>query len=120
MNPTVTPASEHAYRTESGIRPLRIVMNGVTGRMGYRQHLVRSILALRDEGGVLLCDGTRVQIEPVLVGRREHVLRELAERHGVERWTTDLDEALADPEVTVYFDAQVTSAREPAIAAAIA
>src|SRR4051794_22449182 len=120
MNPTVTPASENAYRTESGIRPLRIVMNGVTGRMGYRQHLVRSIPALRDEGGVLLSDGLRIPVEPVLVGRREHALRELAERHGVERWTTDLDEALADPEVTVYFDAQVTSAREPAIAAAIA
>jgi predicted dehydrogenase len=100
--------------------PMRIVMNGVTGRMGHRQHLVRSILALRDEGGVRLSDGSRVQVEPVLVGRREGALRELAERHGVERWTTDLDAALADPEATVYFDAQVTSAREPAITAAIA
>jgi predicted dehydrogenase len=109
-----------ATASDSGRRVLRIVMNGVTGRMGYRQHLVRSILTLRDEGGVPLSDGTRVQVEPVLVGRREPALREMAERHGVERWTTDLDEALADPEATVYFDAQVTSARESAIVAAIA
>src|SRR3954447_3999594 len=120
MTPTISPTQESAYRTEAGIRPLRIVMNGVTGRMGYRQHLVRSIVALRDEGGVLLSDGQRIQVEPVLVGRREHALRELAERHGVEHWTTDLDDALADPDATVYFDAQVTSARESAIAAAIA
>ncbi len=95
-------------------------MNGVTGRMGYRQHLVRSILALRDEGGLPLSDGTRVPVEPVLVGRSEAALRELAQRHGIERWTTDLDAALEDPEAQIYFDAQITSAREPAITAAIA
>jgi len=120
MNQTLSTLPESASRNADGVRTLRIVMNGVTGRMGYRQHLVRSILALRDEGGVLLSDGTRVQVEPVLVGRRETALRELAQRHGVVRWTTDLDEALADPDATVYFDAQVTSARESAIAAAIA
>ena len=95
-------------------------MNGVTGRMGHRQHLVRSVLALRDEGGVPLSDGTRLPIEPVLVGRREAALRELAQRHGIARWSTDLQAALADPQATIYFDAQVTSAREPAITAAIA
>ena len=31
-----------------------IIMNGVSGRMGYRQHLLRSILAIREQGGVLL------------------------------------------------------------------
>jgi len=120
MSHTISILPESASRDPHGVRTLRIIMNGVTGRMGYRQHLVRSILALRDEGGALLSDGTRVQVEPVLVGRRESALRELAERHGVERWTTDLEEALADPQATVYFDAQVTSTREPAIAAAIA
>ncbi|MCO1653712.1 Gfo/Idh/MocA family protein [Pseudonocardia humida] len=104
----------------SGRRPLRIVMNGVTGRMGYRQHLLRSVLAIRDDGGLLLSDGTRVPVEPVLVGRSAARVGEIADRHGVERWTTDLDEALADPTAQVYFDAQVTSAREKAITAAIA
>ncbi|GAA3391742.1 Gfo/Idh/MocA family protein [Cryptosporangium minutisporangium] len=99
-------------------RTLGIAMNGVTGRMGYRQHLVRSILAIRDEGGVLLPDGSRVLPEPLLVGRNEQKLRTLAERHGIERWTTDLSEALDSCDV--YFDAQVTQAREKAIKAALA
>ncbi|MFG1922746.1 Gfo/Idh/MocA family protein [Cryptosporangium sp. NPDC048952] len=93
-------------------------MNGVTGRMGYRQHLVRSILAIRDEGGVALPDGTRVVPEPVLVGRDASKLEALAAKHGLERWTTDLDEALATCDV--YFDSQVTQAREKAIKSALA
>jgi predicted dehydrogenase len=100
-------------------RSLGVVMNGVTGRMGHRQHLVRSVLAIRAEGGVLLSDGTRVQIEPVLVGRNERKLRELAESTGVARWTTDLAAALAEPDMDVYFDAQLTSVREGALMAAM-
>nr|WP_202122074.1 Gfo/Idh/MocA family oxidoreductase [Streptomyces sp. BA2] len=100
-------------------------MNGVTGRMGYRQHLVRSLLALREQGGLALGDaeGTVLWPEPVLVGRREHALREIAERHGLDPEThvsTDLDAVLADPAIDIYFDAQVTSAREEAIKRAIA
>ncbi|HEX9230690.1 MAG TPA: Gfo/Idh/MocA family oxidoreductase, partial [Jatrophihabitantaceae bacterium] len=98
---------------------LGVVMNGVTGRMGYRQHLVRSVLAIRDEGGVELSDGSRVQLDPVLVGRSEAKVREIAERHGVERWSTDLGAALADQSVQLYFDAQLTSVRAKAVAAAI-
>ncbi len=98
---------------------LGIVINGVTGRMGYRQHLVRSLLAIRDEGGATLADGSRVQIEPILLGRNAEKLAELAHRHDVERWTTDLDEALAFDGVNIYFDSQVTSARVPAILRAI-
>ena len=97
-----------------------VAMNGVTGRMGYRQHLVRSLLSIRDQGGVPLDDGTVIYPEPILVGRSEQRLRAIAERHGLERWTTSLDEVLSDPAVPVYFDAQVTSAREPSLAAAIA
>jgi predicted dehydrogenase len=97
-----------------------IIMNGVSGRMGYRQHLVRSILAIREQGGVLLSDGTRVQVEPVLVGRDESKLREIAERHGIENWTTDLDSVLADDRYPIYFDALVTKARVPAISRAVA
>ena len=100
-------------------RTLRIAMNGVTGRMGYRQHLVRSILAIRDEGGVELEDGTRVQVEPILVGRRADKVAELAARHGVEHWTTDADAVIGDPTVDIYFDAQVTSRRAAALTAAM-
>jgi predicted dehydrogenase len=101
------------------VRTVKVIMNGVTGRMGYRQHLVRSILPIRDEGGVVVGDD-RIQVEPVLVGRNADKLAKLAELHGVREWTTDLDAALADPEATIYFDAQVTSERTEAILAAIA
>ena len=99
---------------------IQVAMNGVTGRMGLRQHLVRSILAIREEGGVPLDDGTVVYPEPVLVGRDEGRLRRIADQYGVERWSTNLDEVLADPEVAVYFDAQVTSAREASLLKALA
>jgi predicted dehydrogenase len=95
-------------------------MNGVTGRMGYNQHLLRSVLAIRQQGGVAVADGTVIWPEPVLVGRNEDRIRALAERHGIERWTTDVGKALAEPDVEVYFDAQVTSARREGVLAAIA
>jgi predicted dehydrogenase len=95
-------------------------MNGVTGRMGYRQHLLRSVLAIREQGGVPLADGTRVVLDPVLLGRTESRLRDIAERHGLERWSTDPDTVLGDSSVEIYFDAQVTSAREKAVLAALA
>ncbi|MCX5116240.1 Gfo/Idh/MocA family oxidoreductase [Micromonospora sp. NBC_00362] len=100
-------------------RSIGIIVNGVTGRMGYRQHLVRSLLAIRESGGVALADGTTVWPEPVLVGRNETKLRELAERHGLTDWTTDLTSALARDDVEIYFDAQVTQQREKAIRQAI-
>src|SRR5580693_746815 len=88
--------------------------------MGYRQHLVRSLLKIREQGGVPLPGGGSIYPEPVLVGRDEARLREIAGRHGLQRWSTSLDEVLSDPGIEVYFDTQVTSAREPALAAAIA
>jgi predicted dehydrogenase len=100
-------------------RPIGIVLNGVTGRMGYRQHLVRSLLAIREEGGLPLRGGDRLWPEPVLVGRNETKLREIAERHGLTDWTTDLSGALGRSDVEVYFDAQVTAQREKAIRAAV-
>ncbi|MET8200267.1 Gfo/Idh/MocA family protein [Micromonospora taraxaci] len=100
-------------------RSIGIIVNGVTGRMGYRQHLVRSLLAIRESGGVTLADGTTVWPEPVLVGRNETKLREIAERHGLTEWTTDLTAALARDDVEIYFDAQVTQQREKAIRQAI-
>src|SRR6266568_1822090 len=98
---------------------IHVALNGVTGRMGYRQHLVRSLLAIREQGGGQLAGGSSLYPEPILVGRNEERLRAIAERHGLERWTTSVDEVLADPEVDVYFDTQVTSAREVALRNAI-
>jgi predicted dehydrogenase len=98
---------------------ISVALNGVTGRMGYRQHLVRSLLSIREQGGVRLDDGTTIYPEPILVGRSEERLRAIAERHGLARWTTQLDEVLADPSVEVYFDAQTTSAREASLMRAI-
>ena len=100
--------------------PIGIVMNGVTGRMGYRQHLVRSLLAIREAGGLPLSDGSVLWPELILLGRNEAKLREIAGRHGLTDVMTDLDAALARPDVQIYFDAQVTSEREKAISAAIA
>jgi predicted dehydrogenase len=101
-------------------KAVHVAMNGVTGRMGYRQHLVRSLLSIRDQGGVQLDDGTTIFPEPVLVGRSEQRLRQIAERHAIGRWTTSLDDVLADPGIDIYFDAQVTTAREGSLRKAIA
>jgi predicted dehydrogenase len=100
-------------------RQLGVVMNGVTGRMGYRQHLLRSVLAIREQGGVELSDGSRVQLEPILVGRSEDKLRRIADLHGLDRWSTDVNAALAEPDTEIYFDAQVTHAREKSIVTAM-
>ncbi|MFD4242955.1 Gfo/Idh/MocA family protein [Streptomyces sp. NPDC058525] len=101
-------------------RVIGIVMNGVTGRMGYRQHLVRSILAIREQGGLTLEGGEVLWPEPILVGRNEHKLKDLAGRHDLTHWTTSLDEALAHPLAEIYFDAQLTQVREQALRKAIA
>ncbi|MGN9779384.1 Gfo/Idh/MocA family protein [Micromonospora sp. H33] len=96
-----------------------IVINGVTGRMGYRQHLVRSLLAIREQGGLPLRDGSRLWPELLLVGRNETKLREIADRHGLTGWSTDLATSLARPDMHIYFDAQVTSEREKSLRSAI-
>jgi predicted dehydrogenase len=100
-------------------RTVRVIMNGVTGRMGYRQHLVRSVLAIRADGGVALADGDRLTVDPILVGRNAEKLAALAAEHDVADFTTNLDEALGDASASVYFDAQVTSERKKSILKAI-
>src|SRR5690242_5699660 len=97
-----------------------IIMHGVTGRMGTNQHLVRSILEIRKQGGVRLADGTRVMPDPILVGRNGEKVEALARTHGVARWTTDLDLALADPRDEVFFDAASTQLRPEFLTRAIA
>jgi predicted dehydrogenase len=107
--------------TEStAVREIGIIMNGVSGRMGYRQHLVRSILAIRDQGGIELPDGSKVTVRPLLVGRSEAKLAEIAAQHGIDDWTTDLDSALADSRWEIYADFLVTKARAAALRKAIA
>ena len=107
-----------------GIEPaevIPVVMNGVTGRMGYNQHLVRSVLAINADGGVPLSGGRAVRLAPVLVGRSEARLRAIADRHGIADWTTSLDDALKNIAGTggIYFDAQVTSRRYDAVLQAL-
>ncbi|THV27669.1 Gfo/Idh/MocA family protein [Glycomyces paridis] len=96
-----------------------IALNGVTGRMGYRQHLVRSLLAIREQGGVERADGSVIWPELTLVGRSADKLAEIAGRHGLDKYTTNLDEALADDAIDVYFDALTTRHRLAAVNAAI-
>jgi predicted dehydrogenase len=100
-------------------RRIGIIMHGVTGRMGMNQHLIRSVLAIRDQGGVALRDGSRLVPDPILVGRNADKVEALAKAHGVGRWTTDLDTALADPEDTLFFDAASTQLRPALLGKAI-
>ena len=97
-----------------------IIMNGVTGRMGTNQHLVRSIVAIRKEGGVKLANGTRLVPDPILVGRNAAKVEALAKAHGIERWTTDLAKALKDKKDEVFFDAASTQLRPTLLKQAIA
>ncbi|GAA0286288.1 putative dehydrogenase [Gracilibacillus halotolerans] len=97
-----------------------IIMNGVTGRMGTNQHLIRSIKAIREQGGVLLKNDDTLMPDPILVGRNDKKLKALAEEHGIERYSTDLESALADDYNVIYFDSQTTVRRAEAIKKAIA
>ena len=101
------------------VRRLGIIMHGVTGRMGYNQHLVRSIAAIRSAGGVPLPNGDRAMPDPILVGRNAQRLAEIAELQGVTRHTTDLDAALADPNDTIFFDSGSTQMRVALLTRAI-
>ena len=98
---------------------LGVIMHGVTGRMGLNQHLVRSILAIRKQGGVALPNGDRIMPDPILVGRNEAKVAALARDHGIERWTVDLAAALANPNDTLFFDAATTQMRADLLAQAI-
>lgn len=99
-------------------RRIGVIMHGVTGRMGMNQHLIRSVLAIREQGGIELADGTRVMPEPLLVGRNPKKLEALADAHDA-RWTLDLDAALTDPGYTLFFDAASTKLRAEVLGHAI-
>lgn len=102
------------------MKKIGIVMNGVTGRMGTNQHLVRSVLAIQKQGGVKLNDGSCVYPVPMLVGRNEFKLRRLAAQYNVKGYTTDLDTALSDDFNQIYFDSQLTTLRTAGVKKAIA
>ena len=99
---------------------LGIIMHGVTGRMGYNQHLVRSILAIRDQGGIMLQNGNRLVVDPIIVGRDRDKIEALAKKHNIARWGTDLDAALANPEDSIFFDAGTTLMRAGLLERALA
>ncbi|NIR51477.1 Gfo/Idh/MocA family oxidoreductase [candidate division KSB1 bacterium] len=96
-----------------------IIMNGVTGRMGTNQHLMRSIVEIIKQGGVAISDEEVIMPDPILVGRNPVKLEKLVAMSGIEKWTTDLDSALSDPHYKIYFDAQTTDRRYAAVKEAI-
>ena len=97
-----------------------IIMNGVTGRMGMNQHLIRSIVEIRKQGGVMLANGDRLLPDPILVGRNAEKIQALAAQYGIDRFTTDLDAALNNPNDAIFFDAATTQARPALLKRAIA
>jgi predicted dehydrogenase len=96
-----------------------IIMNGVTGRMGTNQHLLRSIVEIIKQGGVKAGPGEVIMPDPVLVGRDENKLKRLCDLTGIKKMSTNLDETLADPGNIIYFDAQTTGRRAEAVKKAV-
>ena len=101
-------------------RRIGIIMHGVTGRMGMNQHLIRSVAAVRADNGIVLRNGDRLVLDPIIIGRNREKVEELAHRHGVERVGTDVDAALANPEDEIFFDAGTTQMRASLLRRAIA
>ena len=101
------------------VRKIGVIMNGVTGRMGTNQHLIRSILAIRQQGGIALGTDEVIMPEPVLLGRNHAKIKALSEEHGLTKTSTDLDACLSDTANQIYFDAQRTDVRVPAVQKAI-
>jgi predicted dehydrogenase len=102
------------------VHSVGIIMNGITGRMGLNQHLRRSIYAIMEQGGVQVSDHEVIMPRPLLVGRNAHKLENIAREFCGLRYSTDLDQALGDPQYAIYFDAQITGARAQAVRNAIA
>ena len=105
--------------SEVKIHKIGIIMNGVTGRMGTNQHLMRSIVPIIEQGGVKLSETEFIIPDPILVGRNPVKLAKLAKMSGIEKTTTDLDSVLADDYYQIYFDAQTTLRRSDGVKKAI-
>ena len=96
-----------------------IIMNGVTGRMGTNQHLLRSMSEIIKQGGVKLGGGETIMPDPILVGRDLSKLEKLSALSGVKKISTNLVETLADPANIIYFDSQTTGRRADAVRQAV-
>ena len=96
-----------------------IIMNGVTGRMGTNQHLMRSIATIMQQGGLPVRPGEVIIPDPILVGRNPDKLKALCEMSGIAKWSTDLDACLEDSNYELYFDAQITGMRALCVGKAI-
>ncbi|MGC1479287.1 MAG: Gfo/Idh/MocA family oxidoreductase, partial [Chthoniobacterales bacterium] len=96
-----------------------IIMNGVTGRMGTNQHLLRSIDAIIKQGGVRVGPEEVIMPDPILVGRSESKLKDLCAKTSVTKWTTNVDEALASDDYQIYFDSQTTGRRAEGVRKAV-
>ena len=113
-------AYTNGVMSQKTIHSVGIIMNGVTGRMGLNQHLRRSIYEIMQQGGVALGPSEAIMPRPLLVGRNAAKLEAISAEFGGLPWTTDLDSALANPEYSIYFDAQTTDRRAPDVRKAIA
>ncbi|MBX2870881.1 MAG: Gfo/Idh/MocA family oxidoreductase [Saprospiraceae bacterium] len=105
--------------TFSKIHTIGIILNGVTGRMGTNQHLLRSMVAIRDQGGIPIGNNEVIMPDPILVGRNAGKLKRLCDISGFDKMTTDLEEALQDDHNQIYFDAQITGRRYHSVKRAI-
>ena len=101
------------------VKDIGIIVNGATGRIGSTQHLANALVPIRAEGG-LAVGVDRIMPRLLLVGRDAGRLRTIAQRFGIEDWTTDLDAALAKPDFPIFFDAAATRQRMAALGKAIA
>src|SRR6187402_2283489 len=105
--------------TDMATRNLGIIMHGVTGRMGLNQHLIRSIIAIRNQGGVTLANGDKVMPDPILIGRNAEKIEALARQYGIARHGSNLEVALAEKNDSIFFDAGTTQMRPMLLAQAL-
>ena len=108
---SASPDLPHEQTRTMETKRIGIILNGVTGRMGTNQHLIRSILAIIQQGGLKVSDDLTLMPDPILTGRNEDKLRALAQKNGVAKYSTNLDAVLADPAYEVFFDASGTLQR---------
>ena len=99
--------------------PLGIIINGATGGIASRAHLANALMPIIREGGLAVGDKIVVP-ELLLVARNPEKLAKVAAKFGIERYTTDLGAALADPDFSVLFDAGHTGTRADVLRAALA
>lgn len=101
------------------VKEIGIIVNGATGRIASTQHLANALMPIRAEGG-LPAGSDRIMPRLMLLGRNASRLAEAARRFDIDRWSTDLDDALAKPDYAIFFDAAATEQRPATLGKAIA